>query len=104
VKEDFVRSKTKTLVFGALLAGALVTSAVPVLAQDYWHWDERNHRWERRADLRSDQRDLAEAMRQLEYDRSHRASRRRIDRDEARVKDIQIDIMDKPNDNRGNWD
>ena len=102
-----MRSKTKTLVLGCLLAGSLVTSAVPVVAQDYWRWharDYQSYQWESRKDLRSDQGDLAEARRQLEYDRSHRASRSRIAQDEARIKDIEQAIMDKPNDNRGNWD
>ena len=97
--------KTKTLVLGIMLAG-FFTSAVPVTAREYWHWHERNHQWERRTDLRSEERDLAEARRQLEYDRSHRASRRRIAQDEARIKDIETDLRDYPseNDRRGNWD
>ena len=99
-------NKTKTLLLGGLVAGSLVTSTIPVVAQDYWHWHERDHRWERRADLRSEERDLAEARRQLEYDRSHHARRRTIAQDEARVRDIERDIRDYPseNDRRGNWD
>ena len=102
-----MRSKTKTLVLGGLLAGSLVTSAVPVVAQDYWRWharDYRSYQWESGKDLRSDQRDLDEARRQLEYDRSHRANRSKIAQDEARIKEIEMDFRDKPNDSRGNWD
>jgi hypothetical protein len=102
-----MRSKTKTLVLGSLLAGSLVTSAVPVVAQDYWRWHTRDYQSYQREsgkDLRSDQRDLAEARRQLEYDRSHRANHSKIAQDEARIKEIEMDFRDKPNDSRGNWD
>jgi hypothetical protein len=84
--------KIKSLMSSAVLAGSLVLSVAPAMARDYWHWQEREHRWERRADLRSDKRDLAEARRQLDYDRAHRASRRTIAEDEARIRDIERDI------------
>jgi len=86
-----MRSKTKTLLLGGLLAGSLVTSALPVMARDFWHWQERDHRWERRAE-RSEDRDLAEARRQLEYDRSHHADRRRIAEHEGRIRDLERDL------------
>ena len=102
-----MKSNTKTLLLGGLLAGSLVTSAVPVVAQDYWRWharDYQSYQWDGK-DLRSDQRDLAEARRQLEYDRSHRANRRRIAQDEARIRDLERDVKDSSeNDRRGNWD
>ena len=84
--------KIKSLMSSTVLAGSLILSAVPAMARDYWHWQEKEHRWERRADLRSDKRDLTEARRQLDYDRAHRASRHAIAEDEARIGDIQRDI------------
>jgi hypothetical protein len=87
-----MKSQTRSLVLGVLITGSLVTSSVPVMARDYWHWHEKDHRWEHRADLRTDERDLAQARRQLEYDRSHRASRRMIAQDEARIRDIERDL------------
>jgi len=53
-----MRSKIKTLVMGGLVAGSLALSAGSVFARDYWHWSEQQHRWDRRADIRSDYRDL----------------------------------------------
>jgi len=87
-----MKSKTKALLSGGLLAGSLLISAAPAMARDYWHWSENDRRWGHRADLRSDERDLARARRQLEYDRAHRASRRTIAQDEARIRDIERDI------------
>ena len=84
--------KVKSLMSSTVLAGTLILSAAPAMARDYWHWQERDHRWERRVDLRSDQRDLAQARRQLDYDRAHRASRRTIAQDDARIRDIERDI------------
>ena len=86
-----MRSKTKTLVLGSLLAGSLVTLPLPVMARDFWHWHEREHRWERRAE-RSEESDLAEARRQLKYDREHHAVRSRIAEGEARIRDIERDL------------
>ena len=85
-------SAFKTLIMGSVIAGSLLTVAVPAMARDYWHWSERQSNWERRADLRSDYRDLAAARRQLDYDRAHHASRRRIAADMARIRDIENDI------------
>jgi len=84
--------KIKSLVSSTVLAGSLVLSVAPAMARDYWHWQEKEHRWEHRADLRSDQRDLAQARRQLDYDRSHHASRRTVAQDESRIRDIERDI------------
>lgn len=79
------------------LAGFLLLSllgpASSVLARDYWHWSREHNRWDRRADLRSDYRDLEQARRQLEYDRRHHTSRRKIAQDEARIRDIERDIQ-----------
>ena len=87
-------TKIRSLLSSSILAGSIVISAAPVMARDYWHWRENDHRWERRAELRSDRRDLAEARRQLDYDRAHHASRRRIAQDEARIREIERDIRE----------
>jgi len=88
--------KTKTirlLAFSCLLTVSLLGAASPVLARDYWHWSKDHNRWDRRADLRSDYHDLEQAKRQLDYDRRHHASRKKIAEDEARVRDIERDIQ-----------
>ena len=87
-----MKTKLRKMIFGSLIAGSLLASTGPVMAHDYWHWSERDRRWYRRAELRSDYRDLAAARRQLEYDRRHHASRRRIAEDEARIREIERDI------------
>ena len=87
-----MKTKLRKMIFGSLIAGSLLASAGPLMAHDYWHWSERDRRWYRRAELRSDYRDLAAARRQLEYDRRHHASRRRIAEDEARIREIERDI------------
>jgi hypothetical protein len=87
-------SKIKTLVMGGLVMGSLALSAGSVFARDYWHWSEQQHRWDRRADIRSDYRDLNQARRQLDYDRAHHATRRVIARDLERVNAIENDIRE----------
>ncbi len=89
-----MKGKFKSLIMGGLVAGSLALSASSVLARDYWHWSENQHRWDRRADLRSDYRDLGQAKRQLEYDRAHHANRRVIARDMERIRDIENDIRE----------
>ncbi len=85
---------------GKAKAWLLVLTAVSLLlpaaalAKDYWHWAQNERRWEHRADLRSDRKDLEQAQRQLRYDRSHHASRRTIGRDEGRIRDIERDIRE----------
>lgn len=86
--------KIQTLLFGTIVTGSLMLPAAPALARDYWHWAEREHRWERRADIRSDYRDLNEARRQLEWDRNHRGGWRRVADDEARVAQLERDIRE----------
>jgi len=86
-----MKKNIKTIVLGSFLAGVLITPATG-FARDYWHWSRENNRWDRRAELRSDFRDLEEARRQLEYDRRHHASGRKIAEDEARIRDIERDI------------
>ena len=81
-------------VLGTLVTGSLMISTAPILAHDYWNWPEREHRWrwERRAELRRDYRELAAARRQLEYDRARGASRRRIAEDLRRIREIEREI------------
>lgn len=87
-----MNAKVKNFLFSGLVAGSLMASAAPAMARDYWHWN--NNRWDRRADIRSDQQDLAQARRQLAYDRSHRASRHTIAVDEARIRDLERDLRE----------
>jgi hypothetical protein len=87
-------SKQKKLIFTLIIGGCLILEAAPALARDYWHWSAREHRWQRRADLRSDHRDLVEARRQLDWDLQHHASRRKIAEDRARIRDLERDIRE----------
>lgn len=83
--------KTKSFISAALLAGILMP-ATSAMARDYWHWSREHNRWDRGAELRSDRQDLEEARRQLEYDKSHHASRKKLAEDNARIQDIERDI------------
>ena len=87
-----MNTKLKSISVGSLVAVSLMMSAGPAMAHDYWHWSRQEHRWARRSDLRSDLMDLTEARQQLDYDRHHHTSRRKIAEDEARVRDIERDI------------
>ena len=89
-----MKNTLKTLVIGGLVAGSLTASAGSVFARDYWHWSDRERRWDYRADVRSDRRDLAQARRQLEYDRAHHASRRTIARDVDRIHAIENELRE----------
>jgi len=84
-------NKIRLFAFSSLVTVSLLAPASSLLARDYWHWS--NNRWDRRADLRIDYHDLEEAKRQLDYDRRHHASRKKIAEDEARVRDIERDIQ-----------
>ncbi|HEX7230795.1 MAG TPA: hypothetical protein VF452_10405 [Candidatus Binatia bacterium] len=84
-------NQIKLFALSSFVILSLLAPASSVLARDYWHWS--NNRWNRRADLRSDQHDLEQARRQLDYDRRHHASRKKIAEDEARVRDIERDIQ-----------
>ena len=90
--------KIRQIAFTGLIGGSLLISAVPAMARDYWHWSD--NRWERRAEIRSDWRDLREARRQLEYDLNHHASRRRIAQDQARIRDLERELRE---DRRYSW-
>ena len=91
-----MKINVKTWLLSGLLAGTLVT---PVMARDFWHWRDDDHRWEHRAEW-SDDRDLAEARRQLAYDREHHAARERLAEHERRIKDIERDLKDKVREHR----
>ena len=101
-----MNSKLKTLVFGGLVAGALVMSAGPVMAKD-WRWNDHNYRWDDRERYdrgrnegwydpawgrvrgsRSDYDALEHAREQALYDASHHASRKKIAQDDAVVDEI----------------
>jgi hypothetical protein len=84
-------SNIKLFTLSSLVTVSLLAPASSALARDYWHWS--NNRWDRRADLRSDRHDLEQARRQLDYDRRHHASRKKIAEDEARIRDIERDIQ-----------
>jgi len=81
--------KMNGLIFGSLVLGSLAISTNSAMAQYDWRWSEREHRWERRADLRREYRELEDARRQLEYDLRRGASRWRIAEDEARIREIE---------------
>jgi len=73
------------------MLGVLTASGGPVLAEG-WRWSPKERRWSHGPGLRSTSRDLAEAKRQLQYDRTHGASRRKIAEDERRVRSIEADL------------
>ena len=85
-----MKRRIKTVVLGSFIAGALMTPALGLAAN--WHWSTDHNRWDHRAELRSDYRDLARARQQLEQDRRHHASRRKLAEDEARIRDIEREV------------
>jgi hypothetical protein len=87
-----MNAKIKTMVFGSLIAGSLLMAAGPVVGHDYRGWSERDRRWGRRAELRSDYRELARARHKLEYDRARHAPRWIIAQDLARIRQIENEI------------
>jgi hypothetical protein len=97
-----MNSKIKTAVFGGLLAGSLLASAVPALARDqYWDrsprygWKDRgyNRGWDRRGDYRSNSySELEQARQQLNYDASHHKSRKKLAQDQQRIEQLQNDM------------
>jgi hypothetical protein len=88
----FMNAKIKTMVFGSLIAGSLLMAAGPAMGHDYRGWSERDRRWSRRAELRSDYRELARARHKLEYDRARHAPRWIIAQDLARIRQIENEI------------
>ena len=85
-----MNSKLKTIVFGALVAGSLVMSAVPAMARDR-DWYE-GHRWDNRGwgyrGSQSNYEALEQARQKALYDASHHASRKKIAQDDAVVDQI----------------
>jgi hypothetical protein len=86
---NFMKRKISGLIFGSLILGSLMVSTNPAMARHEWRWADNEQRWERRADLRREYRELEDARRQLEYDLRRGASRRRIAEDEARIRQIE---------------
>jgi hypothetical protein len=105
-----MNTRLKTAVLGTLVAGSLVLSAGPVLADWNWgrhdnnrrsswngrHDDHRSDRWRDirndRRDVRHDYEELARARRQREYlERTH-ASRGRIAQEDDHIRSIWNDI------------
>jgi hypothetical protein len=104
-----MNSKFKTIIFGGLVGGSLIMSAVPVKAWDWpWHnrdqrsdnrsnqpsdtrWNERSDRnrdWDKRWGSGSDYEEWQQARQQALYDASHHASRKKIAEDDARADEI----------------
>ena len=79
--------KINGLIFGSLILGSLAVSTNSAMAQ--WRWSDNEERWERRAELRRESRELEDARRQLDYDLRRGASRWRIAEDEARIRAIE---------------
>ena len=84
-------SKMKKLVLGGLIAGTLMASAGPVLADSPW-WGRPNLARSSRSELRSDYARLEAARARLEYDRRHNASRYRLAQDRAAIQAILNEI------------
>lgn len=85
-----MKKKRKTLVLVGVL-GLLTASAGSSIAEG-WRWSPKDRRWSHGPGLRSTSRDLTEAKRQLQYDRTHGASRRKIAESERRVRNIEADL------------
>lgn len=81
--------KIKLFVFASLVLSSLATSSSPAWARHEWRWSDYQ---EDRRDLRRNYRELEDARQQLQYDLRHGASRRRIARDEARIRALEDDI------------
>ena len=84
--------KIKKLVLGGLIAGTLMASAGPVLADSPWWWGRSNLARSSRSELRSDYARLEAARARLEYDRRHNASRYRLAQDRAAIQAILDEI------------
>ena len=89
--EGLLNKTCKNLAIASLLLGVLTAFAAPAIGEG-WRWSPKERRWSHGPGLRSTSRDLTEAKRQLQYDRTHGASRRKIAEDERRVRAIEADI------------
>ena len=92
-------SKMKNVVLGGLIAGTLLTSVGPALADDRG-WGHQNQRYSNRDELRGDYDRLAQAKAKLEYDLRHHASRKKLARDQAAIQAILDEIQSDRRDNR----
>jgi hypothetical protein len=120
-----MNTRLKTAALGALVAGSLVLSAGPVLAdwnwgrhdnnrRSSWNWRHDDHRSDRWRDIRNDRRDvrhdydeLARARRQREYLERSGASRGRIAQEDDHIRGILNDIRGDRRDiwrDRHGWD
>jgi hypothetical protein len=86
-----MKRTSKTMVFGALVAGSLIISAAPVRAWD-WPWGGRHNersahetnKWDEQHWGRGKDYDAyQQARQQALYDASHGASRKKIAEDDA---------------------
>jgi chloramphenicol 3-O-phosphotransferase len=75
-----MKTKFKNLAVGAVLASSMILSTGTAMAWDY------GSRYDRRGGY--DQRALAEAQNQLNYDLQHKASRKKLAQDQAVIDQI----------------
>ena len=93
-----MKTTSKTMVLGALLAGSVVISAAPAKAWD-WPWARHNDhsqyerdRWDEHWGRGKDYAEYEQARQQALYDASHGASRKKIAEDNA-IADQILDRM-----------
>ena len=84
-----MNTRSKTMVFGALLAGSLMFSAAPAKAWD-WPWARHNEhsaherdKWDQHWGRGKNYDEYEQARQQALYDASHGASRKKIAEDDA---------------------
>ena len=65
-----MKNTLKSLILGGLVAGGLLASTTLAFARDYWHWSREHNRWDRRADLRSDEARIRDIDHEINADRS----------------------------------
>ena len=89
-----MNSKLKTIVFGSLIIGSLILSAVPVMARD-GRFNDRdrseqsdNQRWGNYPRRGADYQEWQQARQQALYAASHHASRKKIAELDARADEI----------------
>jgi len=85
--------KTQIFVAGIFVAGMLMAPASG-FAREHRQWLRADDRWEHREDRREHFRAREQAKRQLDYDLSHHASRKKLAQDDARISELQRDHRD----------
>ena len=85
--------KTKIFVAGIFVAGMLMAPASG-FAREHRQWLRADDRWEHREDGREHFRAREQAKRQLDYDLSHHANRKKLAQDDARISELQRDHRD----------